>query len=85
MTKHSRSGSFLLLTESEVPQDARYSRQESIEVRPFVPKGFLRFGRLENSLIVFELSVQQKSQSDCYCWKNDKRHDCLAPKRNYVA
>ena len=84
MTAHSQSSSFLLLTENEVPQDALLSI-ESIEVRPFVPKGFLRFSRLENSLIVFELSVQQKSQSDYYCWKNDKRHDCLAPKRNYVA
>ena len=37
----SRSVSFLLLTESEAPQDARYFRQESIEVRPFVPKGIL--------------------------------------------
>ena len=25
--------------ENEAPQDARYSRQESIEVRPLVPKG----------------------------------------------
>ena len=32
---------FFLLTENEAPQDARYSRQESIEVRPFVPKGIL--------------------------------------------
>ena len=30
-----------LLTENEAPQDARYSRQESIEVRSLVPKGFL--------------------------------------------
>ena len=27
--------------ENKAPQDARYSRQESIEVRPFVPKGIL--------------------------------------------
>ena len=40
VTQHSRSCSFLLLTESEAPQDARYFRQESIEVRPLVPKGF---------------------------------------------
>ena len=32
---------FFLLTENEAPQDARYSRYESIEVRPLVPKGFL--------------------------------------------
>ena len=32
---------FFLLTESEAPQDARYFRQESIEVRPLVPKGIL--------------------------------------------
>ena len=37
---HSRSGSFLLLRSNEAPQDARYSRQESIEVRPLVPKRF---------------------------------------------
>ena len=30
-----------MLTENEAPQDARYSRQESIEVRPLVPKGIL--------------------------------------------
>ena len=41
MTKHSRSGSFLLLTENEAPQDALLST-ESIEVRPLVPKGILR-------------------------------------------
>ena len=41
MTQHSRSVSFLLLTGTEAPQDARYSRQESIEVRPLVPKGIL--------------------------------------------
>ena len=29
-----------LLTENEVPQDARYFRQESIEVRPLAHKGF---------------------------------------------
>ena len=40
MTKHSRSGSFLLLTGNEAPQDALLSI-ESIEVRPFVPKGIL--------------------------------------------
>ena len=38
---YSRSCSILLLTENEAPQDARYSRQESIEVRPLVPKGIL--------------------------------------------
>ena len=32
---------FFLLTENEAPQDARYSRYESIEVRPLVPKGIL--------------------------------------------
>ena len=32
---------FSLPTGNEAPQDARYSRQESIEVRPLVPKGFL--------------------------------------------
>ena len=41
MTKHSQSCSLFLLTENEAPQDARYSRQESIEVRPLVPKGFV--------------------------------------------
>ena len=40
MTQHSRSGSFLLLTENEAPQDALLSI-ESIEVRPLVPKGIL--------------------------------------------
>ena len=40
MTQHSRSGSFLLLTGNEAPQDALLSI-ESIEVRPFVPKGIL--------------------------------------------
>jgi hypothetical protein len=40
VTKHSRSGSFLLLTGNEAPQDALLST-ESIEVRPLVPKGFL--------------------------------------------
>ena len=40
MTKHSRSCSFLLLTENEAPQDALLST-ESIEVRPLVPKGIL--------------------------------------------
>ena len=34
---------FFLLTENEAPQDARYSRQVSIEVRPFVPKGICHF------------------------------------------
>ena len=32
---------FFLLTENEAPQDARYSRQERMKVRPLVPKGFL--------------------------------------------
>ena len=40
MTQHSRSGSFLLLTGNEAPQDALLSI-ESIEVRPLVPKGIL--------------------------------------------
>ena len=40
MTQHSRSCSFLLLTENEAPQDALLST-ESIEVRPLVPKGIL--------------------------------------------
>ena len=40
MSKHSRSGSFLLLTGNEAPQDALLST-ESIEVRPLVPKGIL--------------------------------------------
>ena len=40
MTQHSRSSSFLLLTENEAPQDALLSI-ESIEVRPLVPKGIL--------------------------------------------
>lgn len=31
-----------VLTENEAPRDARYSRQERIEVRTFVPKGSLR-------------------------------------------
>ena len=34
-------GQFFLLTGNEAPQDARYFRQESIEVRPLVPKGIL--------------------------------------------
>ena len=38
MTQHSRSCSFLLLTENEAPQGALLST-ESIEVRPLVPKG----------------------------------------------
>ena len=46
MTKHSRSGSLFLLTENEAPQDARYSRLESIEVRPLVPKGIFALGQL---------------------------------------
>ena len=37
------SGSFLLLTGNEAPQDARYSRWESMNVRPFVPKGIFQF------------------------------------------
>jgi hypothetical protein len=40
VTQHSRSCSFLLLTENEAPQDALLST-ESIEVRPLVPKGIL--------------------------------------------
>ena len=32
---------FSLPTGNEAPQDARYSQQESIEVHPLVPKGFL--------------------------------------------
>lgn len=31
--------------ENEAPQDARYSRQESIEVRPLVPKGIFRYSK----------------------------------------
>ena len=34
-------GQFSSADENEAPQDARYSRQESIEVRPLVPKGIL--------------------------------------------
>ena len=41
VTKHSRPGSFFLPTGNEAPQGARYSRQESIEVRLLVPKGLL--------------------------------------------
>ena len=40
VTKHSRSYSLFLLTESEVTRDALLSI-ESIEVRPLVPKGIL--------------------------------------------
>ena len=36
-----RSVISLQLRSNEAPQDARYSRQESIEVRPLVPKGIL--------------------------------------------
>ena len=32
---------FFMLTENEAPQGARYSRQESIDVHPLVPKGIL--------------------------------------------
>ena len=39
VTQHSRSSSFLLLTENEAPQDSRCSRQENIEARSFVRKG----------------------------------------------
>lgn len=39
-SKHSRSGVFLSAG-NEAPQDARYSRQERMKVRPLVPKGFL--------------------------------------------
>ena len=39
---------FFLLTENEAPQDARYSRQESIEVRPLVPKGILSVRQTES-------------------------------------
>ena len=40
VTQHSRSSSFLLFTENEAPQDSRCSRQENIEARSFVRKGF---------------------------------------------
>ena len=46
MTQHSRSCSFLLLTENEAPQDALLST-ESIEVRPLVPKGVLSVRQTE--------------------------------------
>jgi len=65
VTQHSRSGSFLLLTGNEAPQDALLST-ESIEVRPLVPKGIFRFRFSENSFVIFELSIEHKSQTNNY-------------------
>ena len=50
MTQHSRSCSFLLLTENEAPQDALLST-ESIEVRPLVPKGLLSLRQIVKETI----------------------------------
>ena len=56
---------FFLLTENEAPQDALLSI-ESIEVRPLVPKGIFRFRFSENSFVIFELSIEHKSQTNNY-------------------
>ena len=50
MTQHSRSCSFLLLTENEAPQGALLST-ESIEVRPLVPKGLLSLRQIVKETI----------------------------------
>ena len=42
MTQYSRPASFLPLGSKVATQDARYSRQESIEVHPFAPKGIFQ-------------------------------------------
>ena len=51
MTGYSQSAVFLL-TGNEAPKDARYSRPESIEMRPLVPKGIFQFDKLEVKLLV---------------------------------
>ena len=56
---------FFLPTGNEAPQDALLST-ESIEVRPFVPKGIFRFRFSENSFVIFELSIEHKSQTNNY-------------------
>ena len=52
-------------TGNEAPQDALLST-ESIEVRPLVPKGIFRFRFSENSFVIFELSIEHKSQTNNY-------------------
>ena len=50
--KHSRSDSFSLPTGNTVPQDARYSRWESVDVRPLVPKGIFQREKPEFLLLI---------------------------------
>ena len=56
MTKHARSSSFLLLTENTAPQDALLSI-ESIEVRPFVPKGILSVRQTVIYLFLYVIAI----------------------------
>ena len=50
----SPSSSFLLPRSIEAIRDARYSRQERMEVRPFIPKGLFR--QLEELEFIFSFS-----------------------------
>ena len=66
MTKHSRSCSFLLLTENEAPQDALLST-ESIEVRPLVPKGILSVRQTVKETIGIGVNEKAALSSDKNC------------------
>ena len=46
------------LTEKKAPQEARYSRQERIEVRPFVPKGFSTSRQTESYKCAIALNLR---------------------------
>lgn len=54
--------------ENEAPQDARYSRQESIEVRPLVPKGIFQLRKTEicqmNCFFISRYNIRLSSSSN---------------------
>ena len=66
MSKHSRSGRFLLLTGNEAPQDALLST-ESIEVRPLVPKGILSVRQTVKETIGVGVNEKAALSSDKNC------------------
>ena len=52
---------------NEAPQDARYSRQESIEVRPLVPKGILSVRQTVKETIGVGVNEKAALSSDKNC------------------
>ena len=56
----------LVFTAVNIDDEPELAEAEAIEVVPLVPKGIFRFRFSENSFVIFELSIEHKSQTNNY-------------------